>query len=77
MARIRNIEIGPPKGQLHRTSVDAIVRIFGQGADGPVVQIDTFGSQDREIPGKLSQTIQLDRRAALQLTKILKDAYGD
>ena len=40
-----------------------------------IVQIDTHGRKDREIPGKKSQTIQLDRDGAAALYKILKSAF--
>jgi hypothetical protein len=44
--------------------------------DGRVfVQIDTYGREDRQIPGKKSQTIQLDKEGAVTLVKILTDAF--
>jgi hypothetical protein len=45
--------------------------------DGRVLlQIDTYGRDTREIPGKKSQTIQLDREGATALSKILRDEFG-
>jgi len=75
MARLEAIEIGPAEGSLHPSTARARIKIFGDGANGPIVQIDTFGSADREIPGKLSQTIQFDRDAGLRLLSILERAY--
>jgi hypothetical protein len=75
MARITHIEIGETNGHLHPTEVTARVKIFGDGAHGPVVQIDTFGSAERDVPGKLSQTIQFDRSTGLTLLAILERAY--
>ncbi len=49
----------------------AIVRNDGR----TFVQIDTFGRDTGEIPGKKSQTIQLNRDSGLQLIKILKEAF--
>lgn len=40
------------------------------------VQIDSYGRGDREIPGKKSQTIQLDETGAEQLYSILKSSFG-
>ena len=40
-----------------------------------LIQIDTHGSEDREVPGKVSQTIQLDESSALELFNILKDHF--
>jgi len=46
--------------------------------DGKVrlIQIDTKGTEDREIPQKLSQTIQLNRESARSLFNILKREFG-
>lgn len=44
--------------------------------DGKVfVQIDTYGRDSRQEPGKVSQSIQLDRGGAEQLISILKNAF--
>lgn len=40
------------------------------------VQIDTYGRSDREIPGKISQTIQLDETSAKYLFDLLKKEYN-
>ena len=39
------------------------------------VQIDTYGRSGREIPGKISQSIQLDRASAEYLVKLLVDEF--
>jgi hypothetical protein len=76
MARIEKLEIGPSEGSVHPSKVHARVKVFGGGPDGPIVQIDTFGSADREIPGELSQTIQLDNTTGRELLAILQRTYG-
>lgn len=38
-------------------------------------QIDTMGNDDREIPGKISQSIQLDKESALFLIKLLTKEF--
>lgn len=40
------------------------------------IQIDTYGRPDREMPGKKSQSIQLDRAGAEQLFGILKQTFN-
>lgn len=40
------------------------------------VQIDTYGRSDREVPGKISQSIQLDEEAARFLYELLKSEYN-
>ena len=55
---------------IHPTEVSA--HIYVQEVDGrKLVQIDTHGAADRQIPGKVSQTLQLDEPAAKELLTIL------
>ena len=45
-------------------------------ADGTtVVQLETYGSAERKLTGKASQSIELDRRAAAEVIAILREAY--
>lgn len=37
----------------------------------PVLQIDTYGSPDRKIPGKVSQSIQFEEAGIAALKKLL------
>ena len=39
------------------------------------IQVDSYGRDEREIPGKKSQTFQLDERAARALFDILKETF--
>lgn len=39
------------------------------------VQIDTYGKSDREIPGKISQSIQLDSESAKFLVELLTKEF--
>ena len=40
------------------------------------VQIDTYGRSEREQPGKISQSIQLDEYSAKYLFDLLKKEYN-
>lgn len=40
-----------------------------------VVQLDTYGSTERKIAGKVSQSLQLDRSGAKDLVEILRSAF--
>lgn len=40
-----------------------------------LLQLDTHGSTDRDIPGKLSQTLQIDANGAKALIAILREAF--
>lgn len=58
------------RGSLH-DEIEATYATFER--DGRVIlQIDTYGRDTRQMPGKQSQTIQLDRQGAEALYKILK-----
>ena len=39
------------------------------------LQLDTFGSAERQIPGKTSQSIQLNAQAAAQLAELIAKAF--
>jgi hypothetical protein len=39
------------------------------------IQVDSYGSAEREIPGKKSQSLQLDEKSARQLFDILRDCF--
>lgn len=41
-----------------------------------ILQLDTYGSAKRAIPGKVSQSIQLDSEGAQQLISILRQVFG-
>jgi hypothetical protein len=40
------------------------------------IQVDSYGRAEREMPGKKSQSIQLDEKSARDLFDILRDAFG-
>jgi hypothetical protein len=76
MARITAME----KTEANRPSIQREVRatyqIFKQ--DGTkFLQIDTYGSADREVPGQPSQKIQFDKQFAKELIPILIKEFWD
>ena len=46
-------------------------RSYGQ----KFIQVDSYGRAEREIPGKKSQTFQLDEKSARELFDILRDCF--
>jgi hypothetical protein len=40
-----------------------------------LLQLDTYGTPEREIPNKLSQSIQVDREAAAVLIDLLRNTF--
>ena len=41
------------------------------------LQLDTYGKKDRDIPGKISQSLQFGRRGAQQLLELLVKNFPD
>ncbi len=40
-----------------------------------MLQIDTYGSESRKIPGKVSQSIRFSPEALKQLSKIIRENF--
>ena len=74
MALIRSLtRKNMERNSLHE-EIDATYTVFER--DGRVLlQIDSYGRAGRQIPGKKSQTIQLDEEGAAALFKILKREF--
>ena len=74
MAKIASFEeLAPGQGQIH-SDVHCGFKIF-TSRGSKVVQLDTYGSDSRQIHGKVSQSIQLDREGAENLLTILETAF--
>ena len=75
MALVTKFEkLDSERHQLHE-EVEARYTVFERDGKG-FVQVNTYGTPSREMPGKVSQSIQLDRRGAEQLARILKQAFN-
>lgn len=48
----------------------------GDASGTRILQLDTHGSEQRELPGKVSQTLQLDEARARQLWELLGREFG-
>lgn len=74
MALLR--ELTPLSKDRHRVhgEVDCGYSVFH--AEGrKYLQLDTYGSADRQIPGKTSQSIQLNEESAGALVQLLKQVF--
>jgi len=54
MAWVKAIERKSGEGKLQPTQLVAYVKVFTPDEAAPIIQIDTYGSDNREIPGKQS-----------------------
>ncbi len=77
MALIRRLErSSKERNQIHE-EVDCTYTDFADSKSGDrFLQLDTFGRPGRDIPGKVSQTIQLGRDGAAQLKQIIEQVFG-
>jgi hypothetical protein len=75
MALVTSIEAKAGTGKIQPTQLIAKAKVFHAESGAAIVQIDTTGSDNREKPGKQSQTLQFGEQAAHQLYRILKDTY--
>ncbi len=75
MAVIRSVEWVNEGGRVHPTEVDCELRAIGEQGRS-YLQISTFGSDYRQREKKVSQTLQFDRRTALQLAVHIERLFG-
>jgi len=75
MALIERFEkLNPIRKKRHQTKVDC--GYFSLEEDNEkIIQLNTYGSPDRQIPGKVSQTLQLNRNGAENLIAILRKEF--
>ncbi|WP_197521979.1 hypothetical protein [Mycobacterium gordonae] len=45
--------------------------------DETILQLDTYGSDERQIPNKVSQSFQFDREGAAVLLRLIRDVFGE
>lgn len=67
-------ELEQESSQLHKP-VEARIASFKHDGAG-YIQINTYGRPDREVPGKVSQTIQLNKTSAQQLLDEIRSCFG-
>ena len=48
---------------------------LADGPEGRILHLETYGSGARAIPGKVSQSLELDRDAATELLRIVRRAF--
>lgn len=73
-AHIRGFERTTNTTRPHPTPVDCGYQAVN-GPDGTLLQLSTYGSDTRQSQPKVSQTIQVDRAAAVALLAILEETF--
>ncbi len=73
MALVRKLESVTKERNSVHGPVDCTYAVF-TGEDGKrYLQLDTFGSKNRQIAGKISQSVQFDVESAIQLKRVIED----
>ena len=75
MALVTSLEEIKKDRQSVHNPTRCLVSILESGDGSRYLQLDTLGSNSREIPDKVSQTIQFDRQAAGQLLQFIHRAF--
>ena len=76
MAIVRSLKPSQNSARPHPTAVDCEWQIVESG-DGRLLQLSTYGSDQRASQPKVSQTIQIDESVARELLKIISQAFGN
>jgi Protein of unknown function (DUF2442) len=74
MALIKAFEEKRRDRQSVHDGIDATYSVFERNRR-IFVQIDTYGRAEREMPGKISQSLQFDEKSARELFDVLRDAF--
>ena len=74
-AIVRKLKVQELETQSRHSETDCTYSIV-QGAGGPYLQVDTYGSRQRRISGKKSQSIRFAPEAVEQLKAILAKHFG-
>jgi len=72
MALVKNFEeVGKERYSVHGP-VECSYMAFTAEDGKRYLQLDTFGSKERQIVGKISQSVQLDEDSAAELKRIIE-----
>lgn len=75
MALIRCFVESRINSHQHPTEVDCGYQVVTRADGQDVLQLATFGSDTRQTNSKVSQTIQLNRDACVQLMAIMRSTF--
>lgn len=74
MARVTQLTMHSGVRQIVHQPAECTWQSFDSNL-GPILQIDSFGSSERKIPGKKSQTLQFDRHTAGELLGAIRATF--
>ncbi len=75
MALIKSFVHRSEGGVNYRTEVECGYTV-GHVGDRKILHLETYGSSTRAIPGKVSQSIELDQDSARELAAIIRRTFS-
>ena len=72
MAIVRRLEPRTIHSASRHTETECTYSIVRDSSGAAYLQIDTYGSSERKITGKQSQSIRFSKEAVLQLNEIVR-----
>lgn len=76
MVYVRDFEAKTPGGTSRTQTASSCGYRTVDMPDGTrAIQLETYGSDERKLLGKASQTIEIDRKRAAELIQILHEAF--
>ena len=75
MALINSLNEGMKTRNSIHNITDCSFYIFFDKAGKKFLQLDTYGSSDRENPGKVSQSLQFSEKAISELKKLIEREF--
>lgn len=63
------------RNSIHK-EVETTYTSFTNNSGEKYFQLDTYGSSDRQFHGKISQSVQLNKKAAQELITVLKNEFN-
>lgn len=76
MAIIRSFGPGQQAVRLHSSEVDCYFQTITADDGSTYLHLTTFGSDDRALQGKSSQSFQLNAKSARELVAIIESTFG-
>jgi hypothetical protein len=75
MALVRTIELRQKDIRAVHNTTTCTYSVFIDEDGTPYLQLETYGSENREIPGKVKQTMQFNQESAERLMDILRQVF--
>jgi len=76
LAIVKSFSPGHQSVRVHHTEVPCYFQVVNADDGTIYLHLSTFGSDDRAVPGKSSQSLQLDATSAHALAEIIEATFG-